>query len=51
MTPEQEKRIHELGLKIKEILFDFTGSVTYHLTPKINDVKYEVNKTGIIKKK
>jgi len=49
VTPEQKDKVYELGRKLKEILFDFTGAITYHLCDKTNDVKMESKDCELIR--
>ena len=49
MTLEQKKKVRETGLKLKEILFDFTGSITYHFSANKRDVKIEIKEADVAK--
>lgn len=51
MTTEQQKRVEDTALKLKQMLSDFYGSIIFHLSGSKKDVKIEVKEGFVAKTK
>jgi len=49
MTPDQKRAIESIALKLKQLMPDFMGSITFNLSNKMDDVKVEVKECLNIK--
>ena len=49
MTNDQKKQVEDIAQKLKGLLVDFTGSITFNLSANVLDVKYDIREMGIAK--
>jgi uncharacterized FlaG/YvyC family protein len=49
MTQEQKQQVESIGKRLKELLPEFTGNITFSLSATKDDIKYRIEQSGVVK--